>query len=144
VGEKGLLLVNDSAESTALAWARDDPHKAFFRSHDGALRDYTAAVVVSVGWVAYYIEYLELLSLPCLWVGDVDEVGSDDLYLLDACAAANLLELLFAFYRLDGVPTNFEDAVSPVGFLLATRRLTLSECIAPDRVLLLLVEYELL
>jgi hypothetical protein len=144
VGEKGLLLVNDSAESTALAWARDDPREAFFGSHDGALRDYATAVVVGVGRVAYYVEYLELFRLPGLGVGDVDDVGSNDLYLLDAGAAANLLELLLALYRLDGVSTDFEDAVSPVGFLLTARRLTLGECIVPDRYLLLLVEYELL
>lgn len=142
--EKGLLLVNDGAESTALAWARDNPCEAFFGSHDCALRDYTAAVVIGVSRITYNVEYLELLRLPGLWVGDVDDVGSNDLYLFDACAATNFLELLLALYRLDGVPTDFKDAVSPIGFLLTTRRLTLSECIVPDRDLLLLVEYELL
>jgi hypothetical protein len=144
VGEKGLLLVDDCAKSTTLAWARDDPRETFFSSHNGALRDYAAAVVVGVSRVAYYVEYLELLRFPGLGVGDIDDVGSDDLYLLDACAAADLLELLLSLNCLDGMPTDLEDAVSSIWFLLTARRLTLSECIVPDRALLLLVEYELL
>ena len=136
--------MDDCAERATLAWARDDPREAFFSSHNGALRDYAATVVVGVGRVAYYVEYFELLRFSGLGIRHIDDVGSDDLYFLDACAAADLLELLLTLDRLDGMPTDLEDAVSSIWFLLTARRLTLSECIVPDRALLLLVEYELL
>jgi hypothetical protein len=123
VGEKSLLLVDDCAESAGLSWAGDYPRESLLGSHYGALRDNAAAVIVCVGGVADDVEDIELLGLARLGVRDVDDICAYELYLLDARVAADRFYLLLALESLDGVPTDFEDAVGPVGSLLSTRRL---------------------
>ena len=127
VGEKGLLLLllDYCTQGAGLAGARDDPRETLLGPHDCSLRDDAAAVIVRVRGVADDVEDLELLGLARLGVADVDDVRVYQLRLLDAGVSAHRLRLLLTLHRLDWVPADLVYAASPVGSLLAARRLAL-------------------